>query len=117
MKRSARPRRAIRTLLAPATDNWLSRGYLAVVAAAVGFFLYACYLTEDPGFAGIYPIVTTAPLSFPALALAMPVQHIEWLSPLVFSAATIAAGLVNASFLGLLARRLGTGQPRPAAGH
>ncbi|MGW5634492.1 SCO4225 family membrane protein [Streptomyces sp. NPDC003832] len=117
MKRSARPRRAIRTLLAPATDNWLSRAYLTVVAAALGFFVYAVHFSQDPGFAGIYPIITTAPLSFLALTLAMPLQGIEWLSTLVFSLATIGSGLVNATFLGLLARRLRTGAARPAAGH
>lgn len=117
MERSARPRRrSVRALLAPATDNWLSRGYLAVVAASIGFFLYAAYLTPDTGFAAIWPVMTTAPLGFLAFFVTTPVMQVEWLSPAVFSAATAAAGLVNARLLGLLARGLRTPRPR-TAGH
>ncbi|MGV9455815.1 SCO4225 family membrane protein [Streptomyces sp. NPDC003635] len=117
MERSAHPRRrSIRALLAPATDNWLSRGYLAAVAASIGFFLYAAYLTPDTGFAAIWPVMSTAPLGFLAFFLATPVMEVEWLSTAVFSAATAAAGLVNATLLGLLARGLRAPQPRPA-GH
>ncbi|WP_328872745.1 hypothetical protein OHT76_23050 [Streptomyces sp. NBC_00287] len=115
MERSARPRRrSIRALLEPATDNWLSRGYLAVVAAAVGFFLYAVYIAPDPGFAGIWPFLATAPLGGLAFLLTLPVESVEWLSPLVYSAGAAAAGLVNAALLGLLARSLRTPKPRPA---
>ncbi|SFY52441.1 hypothetical protein STEPF1_05714 [Streptomyces sp. F-1] len=56
------PRGPLRALPGPAVDNWPARGYLAVVAAALGFFLYAVYLTPDPGFAGIWPLMATAPL-------------------------------------------------------
>lgn len=42
----ARPRRA---LLAAAVDNWPARIYVAVVAAALGTFLYAVLLSPDPG--------------------------------------------------------------------
>ena len=59
MARSARPRlRRARALLTPAVDHWLARGYLAVVAASLGFFLYA----PDSGLAGIWPVMATAPL-------------------------------------------------------
>ncbi|WP_260859790.1 SCO4225 family membrane protein [Streptomyces cupreus] len=116
MERSSRPRRrSLRTLLAPATDNWLSRGYLAVVAASIGFFLYAAYLSPDVGFAGIWPLMTTAPFSVLALLLTTPVAGVEWLSPIVFSAGAAAAGLVNATLLGLVVRRVRTPEPRPAA--
>ncbi|WDV54974.1 hypothetical protein PV963_33785 [Streptomyces coeruleorubidus] len=118
MTRSARLRpQRIRALLTPAVDNWLARGYLAVVAAALGFFLYAVYLSPDPGFAGIWPLMATAPLSILAFAVATPVEwasSLDWLSPLVFSAGAALSGLFNAVLLGLLARRLRTREARPA---
>ncbi|GAA4040655.1 SCO4225 family membrane protein [Streptomyces shaanxiensis] len=121
MARSARPRlQRIRALLTPAVDNWLARGYLAVVAASLGFFLWAVYLSPDPGFAGIWPLMATAPLSMlvsiPLMAAAPAWDSsLDWLSPLLFSAGTTLCGLVNAVLLGLLARRLTTREPHPAA--
>ncbi|MEU2282750.1 hypothetical protein ABZ614_12580 [Streptomyces sp. NPDC013178] len=119
MAPSARPRlRRTRALLAPAVDNWLARGYLAVVAASLGFFLCAVYLLPDPGFAGIWPLMATAPLSIVALLATSPAEwatSLTWLSPLVFSAGAALSGLFNAVLLGLLARRLRTREPRPAA--
>jgi hypothetical protein len=120
MERSSRPRfRRLRALLAPATDNWLARGYLAVVAASLGFFLWAVYLSPDPGFAGIWPTLATAPLS---MVVSVPLMmaltwnsSLDWLSPLLFSAGTVLCGLANATLLGLLARRLTTREPHPAA--
>lgn len=107
-----RPRRSA-ALLAPAVDNWLARGYLAVVAASVGFFLYAAFVLPDTGFAGIWPLMATAPLSILALLVTAPVEYSSptWLSPLVFSAGALLSGLVNAVLIGLLARRL---RVRPA---
>ncbi|MEU7468869.1 hypothetical protein AB0A94_09980 [Streptomyces sp. NPDC044984] len=107
-----RPRRAP-ALLAPAVDNWLARGYLAVVAASLAFFLYAVHVLPDPGFAGIWPLMAAAPLSFLAPLVTTPVEHSSptWLSPLVFSAGVLLSGLVNAVLIGLLARTLRT---RPA---
>lgn len=108
--RSAAPRpRGVRTLLAPAVDNWLARGYLAVVVASLGFFLYAAYLSQDPGFAGIWPLVTTAPLGIVASVLAAPVDWVpsfSWLSPLVFTTGTALSGLLNAVLIGRLAHRI-----------
>lgn len=112
-----RPQR-IRTLLAPAVDNWLARGYLAVVAASLGFFLSAAYLLPDPGFAGIWPLMTTAPLSIVAFLVASPADwafSLTWLSPLIFSVGAALAGLFNAVLLGRLARTLRARDPRPAA--
>ena len=113
---SASPRlQRMRALLAPAVDNWLARGYLAVVAAAVGFFLYACYVLPDPGFAGIWPLMATAPLSIIALLLATPTEFtsLTWLNPLIFSIGTVLAGLFNAALLGRFAHRVGaTREPR-----
>ncbi|MER6417691.1 hypothetical protein [Streptomyces sp. NPDC001137] len=115
MARSARPRpRGIRALLAPAVDNWLARGYLAVVAASLGFFLYAVYLSPDPGFAGIWPLMATAPLGLlvtvPLTALSPDWDSsLAWLSPLIFTAGAALSGLVNAALIGSLARRLTQG--------
>ncbi|MFF4148096.1 SCO4225 family membrane protein [Streptomyces sp. NPDC001698] len=117
MARSARPRlQRIRVLLAPAVDNWLARAYLAVVAAALGFFLYAVYLSPDPGFAGIWPLMATAPLSILAFLVAALAEYssLSWLSPLIFSACVTLSGLVNAVLLGLLARRLRAREARQA---
>ncbi|CCK28637.1 putative membrane protein [Streptomyces davaonensis JCM 4913] len=115
MERSARPRRNLRALLAPATDNWLSRGYLAVVAASIGFFLYAVHLSPDPGFAAIWPVFATAPLGMAALLLAAPGLWPDWLGTLLFAAGAAAAGLVNATVLGMLVRGLRTPRTRPTA--
>ncbi|MEV5527948.1 SCO4225 family membrane protein [Streptomyces prunicolor] len=105
----------VRTLLAPAVDNWPARGYLAVVAASLAFFLYAVYVSPDPGFAGIWPIMTTAPLSFLVL-VAIPAEFTspEWLNTLVFTAGTALCGLINAVLLGRLAHRLRTREAHPA---
>ncbi|MFC8420835.1 SCO4225 family membrane protein [Streptomyces sp. NPDC057236] len=107
------PRSRLRRLPALATDNWLARGYLTVVAVALGTFLYAVLLSPDPGFAGIWPIMAAAPLSFLALLATAPVEYSSpaWLSPLVFSAGVVLSGLVNAVLIGLLAHRL---RARPA---
>ncbi|MFF4831885.1 SCO4225 family membrane protein [Streptomyces sp. NPDC001315] len=115
--RSARPRlRRTRALLAPAVDNWLARGYLTVVAAAVGFFLYAVYVSPDPGFAGIWPLMATAPFSILAFLVAAPTESpLAWLNPLIFSAGVALSGLFNAALLGRLARRLRVREARPAA--
>ncbi|KUL26257.1 SCO4225 family membrane protein [Streptomyces regalis] len=115
---AAQPRPGrVPALLAPAVDNWLARGYLAVVAAAVGFFLWAAYLSPDPGFAGIWPLMATAPLSILALLVAAPAEwgsSVAWLSPLMFSAGAALAGLFNAVLLGRLAHRLRAREARPA---
>ncbi|MET8896657.1 SCO4225 family membrane protein [Streptomyces albogriseolus] len=98
-----------RTLLAAAVDNWPARAYVAVVAAALGTFLYAVLLSPDPGFAGIWPLIAAAPLSFLAAAVSAPAEHhsLPWLGTLVFSAGVVLAGLVNAVLIGRLARRIG----------
>lgn len=109
--------KGMRALLAPAVDNWLARGYLAVVAASLGFFLYAELVLRDAGFAGIWPLMTTAPCGLLAMAVSSPVAYyssVTWLSPLVFSLGAALSGLVNATLLGLLARRLRTREPHPA---
>ncbi|MFE2647688.1 SCO4225 family membrane protein [Streptomyces nigra] len=98
----------LRALLAPAFDNWLARAYCAVVAVALGFFLYAVLLSPDPGFAGIWPLITAAPFSFLAVPLSLPAEHsgIPGLGTLVFTVAVGLAGLVDAVLIGRLAHRL-----------
>ncbi|MGX1491621.1 SCO4225 family membrane protein [Streptomyces tendae] len=97
-----------RNLLAPAVDNWLARAYCAVVAVALGFFLYAVLLSPDPGFAGIWPLITAAPFSFLAVPLSLPAEYsgIPGLGTLVFTVGVGLAGLVNAVLIGRLAHRL-----------
>ncbi|GAB2328327.1 SCO4225 family membrane protein [Streptomyces variabilis] len=104
---SARPRH---TLLAAAVDNWPARVYVAVVAAALGTFLYAVLLSPDPGFAGIWPLLAAAPLSFLAAAASAPAEYhsLPWLGTLVFSAGVVLAALANAVLIGRLARRIGS---------
>ncbi|MFJ5832485.1 SCO4225 family membrane protein [Streptomyces sp. NPDC093089] len=114
---ATRPQR-VRSLLAPAVDNWLARGYLAVVAVALGYFLCAALVLPDPGFAGIWPLMATAPFSLLAMALSTPVEYyssIPWLSPLVFSLGVTLSGLANAVLLGRLSRTLRTRAPHPTA--
>ncbi|WP_413758581.1 SCO4225 family membrane protein [Streptomyces sp. MMBL 11-3] len=102
--------RRVRTLLAPAVDNWLGRGYLAVVAATLGFFLYAVYVSPDPGFAGIWPLMATAPLSMLTLLVPISAESAvpDWLDPLLFSAGVALSGLFNAVLFGHLAHGLRT---------
>ncbi|MFC7510317.1 SCO4225 family membrane protein [Streptomyces thermocarboxydus] len=45
-----------------------------MVAAALGTFLYAVLLSPDPGFAGIWPLLAAAPLSFLAAAVSLPAE-------------------------------------------
>ncbi|WP_405841251.1 SCO4225 family membrane protein [Streptomyces sp. NBC_01518] len=97
----------LRTLLAPAVDNWPARAYLAVVAASLVFFLCADHILTDPTFAAIWPLMATAPAGF--LAFLLPTS-----SPLAFAAATALCGLANAVLLGHLAHRLRAGEAHPA---
>ncbi|MFG3122060.1 SCO4225 family membrane protein [Streptomyces sp. NPDC048201] len=98
---SSRMRR-LRTLLAPAVDNWLSRGYLAVVAAALTYFLGDTFLGPDSGYAAAYPVITTAPLGILVLVVSIPTEFfpVAWVHPMVLSAGTIAAALFNAVHIG-----------------
>ncbi|MEU1265339.1 hypothetical protein ABZ473_25370 [Streptomyces cellulosae] len=101
----AHPRRA---LLAAAVDNWPARIYVAVVAAALGTFLYAVLLSPDPGLAGIWPLLAAAPLSFLAATVSLPAEFgLPWMSTLVFTTGIVLAGLVNAVLIGRLTRRIG----------
>ncbi|MFF2197211.1 SCO4225 family membrane protein [Streptomyces sp. NPDC058157] len=50
---------------------WLPAGYLTVVAGLL-VWVEVLARTGDAGFAGIWPILATAPLSLPALQLFLP---------------------------------------------
>ncbi|WP_405932199.1 SCO4225 family membrane protein [Streptomyces sp. NBC_00827] len=118
MPNASRPRHLprLRQLLVPAVDNWLARGYLAVVAASLGFFLGAWYVGPDPGLSGAYPLMATAPFSFLGLLVSIPAEYssLTWLSPLIFAVGTALSGLVNAVLLGRFARRQRVREPQPA---
>ncbi|WP_405550491.1 SCO4225 family membrane protein [Streptomyces sp. NBC_01171] len=60
----------LRTRLAPAVDNWLASGYLAVVAVALTYFLGDTFFGPNSGYAAVHPVITTAPLSIAVFVLA-----------------------------------------------
>lgn len=112
-----RDRSAWKRTLSAATDNWLSRGYLAVCAAlllwTVGDALFSN--DEGPSFAGVWPIFATLPTSFLVVLLA---GAIGFLLP---SGATLpisvillaAAAVINAALLGMLLRWLRSRRSQP----
>ncbi|MFG2812922.1 SCO4225 family membrane protein [Streptomyces sp. NPDC048410] len=111
MASTTRPRSGrLRAWLRLATDNWLSRGYLVVAGSALGFFLYAVYLTPDPGFAAIWPFGATLPFSAVAYLAPSPELDpaLDWLSPLLFAAWVTLCALVNAGLLGMVVRAFRT---------
>ncbi|MGV9786689.1 SCO4225 family membrane protein [Streptomyces sp. NPDC003435] len=111
MASTTRPRSGrLRAWLTLATDNWLSRGYLVVAGSALGFFLYAVYLTPDPGFAAIWPFGATLPFSAVAYLAPSPELDpaLDWLSPLLFAAWVTLCALVNAGLLGMVVRAFRT---------
>ncbi|MFB7734595.1 SCO4225 family membrane protein [Streptomyces sp. NPDC056112] len=72
----------------------------------------------DDGGTGIWPLMTTAPLSIVALLVAAPAEwasSLDWLSPLIFTAGATLSGLFNAVLLGLLTRRLRAQDAHPTA--
>ncbi|MFE2376427.1 SCO4225 family membrane protein [Streptomyces sp. NPDC059398] len=91
--------------------DWISRGYLVVVAALLVWVWVDTTLVSHPdaSFAGVYPILLTAPTS---LLLLLP--GIE--GALVY-VVLVAAALVNSSVVGLIVR-LADGQgPGRGPGH
>ncbi|MGW3649312.1 SCO4225 family membrane protein [Streptomyces sp. NPDC000878] len=107
--------RRTRTLLTLATDNWLSRAYLAVVAAATVFFLFDTFFVShtDASMSGAVPWLLTAPLSF--LYTLLPEGTLNGSGDGAFLALYLvgigAAALANAGFMGFALRRI-----RPASG-
>ncbi|MFG3093912.1 SCO4225 family membrane protein [Streptomyces sp. NPDC048202] len=111
MASTTRPRSGrLRAWLTLATDNWLSCGYLVVAGSALGFFLYAVYLSPDPGFAAIWPFAVTLPLSAVAFLAPSPELDpaVDWLTPLLFAAWIALCALANAGLLGMAVRAFRT---------
>lgn len=103
-----RDRSSWQRILSAATDNWLSRGYLAGCAALLIWTVAdaAFGSNEGPSFAGIWPIFVTLPTSFLVVLLA---GGIGFLLPSavtlpIFAILLAAAALCNATLLGLLRR-------------
>ncbi|WP_369037547.1 SCO4225 family membrane protein [Streptomyces adonidis] len=104
-----------RNLLTLATDNWLSRAYLAVVAAATGFFLFDTFFVThaDASMSGAVPWLLTAPLSL--LYTLLPEGTLNGTGSGAFLALYLVgigvAAVANAAFVGLALRKI-----RPASG-
>lgn len=104
-----------RNLLTLATDNRLSRAYLAVVAAATGFFLFDTFFVThaDASMSGAVPWLLTAPLSL--LYTLLPDGTLNGTGDGAFLALYLvgiaAAAVANAAFMGFALRKT-----RPASG-
>ncbi|UIX33920.1 SCO4225 family membrane protein [Streptomyces sp. GQFP] len=109
-----------RTLLTLATDNWLSRGYLAVVVAATGFFLVDTFFVShtDASMAGAVPWLLTAPLSL--LYTLLPEGTLNGTGDGAFLAVYLVgigvAALANAAFMGFALRRIRPASARTVGG-
>ncbi|MEU9558155.1 SCO4225 family membrane protein [Streptomyces fumanus] len=90
-----------RSLFTTAIGNWVSRAYLAVVAALlVWSYADAVFVAQaDSSFVGIYAIAATAPVS---LALLMAGGLSEHTFPLI----VVICALLNAWLIGLALRRI-----------
>ncbi|MET9437219.1 hypothetical protein [Streptomyces sp. NPDC006551] len=91
----------LRSLFRTALGNWVSRFYLAVVAALlVWSWADAAFVTQaDSSFAGIYPVLATAPVSVALLA-------IDAFSGPAFPLIVTACALLNSWLIGLTMRRI-----------
>ncbi|MFK0019096.1 SCO4225 family membrane protein [Streptomyces sp. NPDC090798] len=102
--------RRTRTALIRATDNWLSRVYLAAVTAATGYFLFDAFFVDHPdaSMAAVVPWLLTAPLSL--LYTLLPAGTLSGASTGLFTALHLAgiafAALANAAFMGHVVHRL-----------
>ncbi|MET7639371.1 hypothetical protein [Streptomyces sp. NPDC005438] len=89
----------MRSVMSAMWDNWLSRTYLALVAASVLFVVWDTLYVEheDASLAGVWPLLATAPTSV-ALLRALPDSPAGY-----YVLVPLAAGL-NALVLGHLVR-------------
>ena len=97
-------------ILSAATDNWISRGYLALCAALLIWeWLYAqSYSGPDATFFGVGTMLATLPTSLLttfAGAAAVPALPSSWALPVLLVGIAVAA-FVNATLLGLFLRAL-----------
>lgn len=112
--------RRSRNLLTLATDNWLSRTYLAVVAAATVYFLVDTLFVShvDASMSGVVPWLLTVPMSL--LYTLLPEGALEGANSGVamglYLVGITAAALANAAFMGLALRKIRPASGRAAAG-
>jgi hypothetical protein len=98
----------LKRTLSAATDNWLSRSYLALCAGLLIWVAAGQFHGNDASFAGVWPIVATLPVSLLAAAVASG-AGLVFPSVLVlplFIVLISAAAFLNATLLGLLVRSL-----------
>jgi hypothetical protein len=99
-----------RRILSAATDNWFSRGYLALCA---GLLIWVAlesvlYTGPDPSFAGVWPILATFPTSLLTIGVGFGLEPLLP-SPValpLFLVLIAVAAYANAALLGLLVRSI-----------
>ncbi|WP_314172071.1 SCO4225 family membrane protein [Streptomyces winkii] len=105
-----RDRGGWRRILSAATDNWLSRGYLAVCAALLIWTVADAVLgnNEGPSIAAVWPIFATLPTSFLVVLLAGGAGFLlpSAVTLPLFVILLAVAAVINATLLGLLLRWL-----------
>ncbi len=96
-----RDRGRTKRILKAATDNWFSRGYLALCAGLLVWVAADTLFVEhaDASLAAVWPLLATAPTSFLAMAAGPS-------APLLFLGLLALAAYFNATLLGLLVRSL-----------
>ncbi|MFI5798038.1 SCO4225 family membrane protein [Streptomyces sp. NPDC051677] len=108
--------RRLRPLYAPATDNWLSRAYLALVGAAVAFVVFDTVFVSHPdaSMAGVVPWLLTAPLSLLLTLLPDAVLDGAGSFLVLYVVGIAVSAFVNAAVLGACLHRLRPTPPRTA---
>jgi hypothetical protein len=93
---SARRTRRARRVLAAVAGTWTARAYLVLCGALLVWVLADAALVtrEDASFAGIFPLLATAPLSVLFLLLA-PGEGLLVYLPVVIVCAVANAALIN----------------------
>ncbi|MEV7723583.1 hypothetical protein AB0P15_02470 [Streptomyces sp. NPDC087917] len=97
-------------------EVWVPAGYLAVVVGSL-IWVEVLSRTGDAGFAGIWPLFATAPLSILALLLLAPGGQPEASAAFGFYGAVLVGAAANAALIWalvrLLVRRRRSGGPAP----
>ncbi|MER7576170.1 hypothetical protein [Streptomyces sp. NPDC126514] len=94
-------------------DNWISRGYLALVAATLAWVVLdaAWGQQADGTFAAVWPLLLTAPVSLLATALPL-VEGATGLA--LYGVVVLGAALINAYVIGAVVRRIRRSRPASA---
>lgn len=108
--------RRFRSLYVSATDNWLSRAYLAVVGAALAFVAFDTLFVSHPdaSMAGVVPWLLTAPLSLLLTLLPDAVLDGTGSFMVLYVVGIAVSAFVNAAVLGACLHRLRPTPPRAA---